>query len=74
MGTFIRIFCLFMTFFEIIGSLIFPTKVYDEIEDKFSDSAKASFSELYYELSEKGNITETWRTNCIMCLRLPHAS
>lgn len=65
MGTFIRIFCLFMTFFEIIGSLIFPTKVYDEIEDKFSDSAKASFSELYYELSEKSNITETWRQGMI---------
>ncbi|MBQ2973751.1 MAG: glycoside hydrolase N-terminal domain-containing protein [Clostridia bacterium] len=65
MGVFMRIISLILTFFSLVGSLFNPIDVYGEIEHEFSNSSKASFSELYYEIDEKSNNTETWRQGMI---------
>lgn len=65
MGTVMRIISIILTFFSLIGSVITPINVYDEIESEFSNSSKASFSELYYEVSESSNNTDTWRQGMV---------
>lgn len=65
MGVFIRIVSLILTFFSIVGSVFSPINVYKEIKSEFSDTAKASYSEMYYELSQKSNNTEIWRNGMI---------
>ncbi|MGN0573869.1 MAG: hypothetical protein ACI4IX_08020, partial [Acutalibacteraceae bacterium] len=65
MGTVMRIISTILTFFSLIGSVITPTDSFEGIEDVFSDTSKASYSGLYYELSEKSNNTETWRQGMI---------
>ena len=65
MGVFMRIISIIVTFFSLIGSFLNPVKVYNKIESEFSNSSKASFSELYYELDEKSNNQETWRQGMI---------
>lgn len=65
MGVFIRILTIIMTVFSLIGTTLSPFKVYTKIESKFSDSTKASYSELYYELSETSNNLETWREGMV---------
>ncbi len=65
MGTIQRIISIILTFFSLIGSLFSPIDVYNEIEAEFSDKSKASYSELFYEVSEKSNNTDTWRQGMI---------
>ncbi len=65
MGVFMRIISIIVTFFSLIGSFLNPVKVYNKIESEFSDSSKASYSELYYELNEKSNNQENWRQGMI---------
>lgn len=65
MGVFIRILTIIMTVFSLIGSWLTPFSTYRKIETKFSDSTKASYSELYYELSESSNNLETWREGMV---------
>lgn len=65
MGVFIRILTIIMTVFSLIGSTLSPFSVYKKIETKFSDTNKASYSELYYELSEYSNNLETWREGMV---------
>ena len=65
MGTVMRIISTILTVFSLIGSVFNPVKVYNKIESKFSDSTKASYSELYYEVSEKSNNTDTWRQGMV---------
>ena len=65
MNVFIRILC---TIVILISTLFYPftgKAVYSQIEAKFSDNAKASYSRLYYKLSESSNNTETWRQGMI---------
>lgn len=65
MGVFIRILTIIMTVFSLIGSALTPFTVYSKIENEFSDSTKASYSELFYELSETSNNLETWREGMV---------
>lgn len=65
MGTVMRIISLILTVLSLVGSVFNPVDVYGEIESEFSDSSKASFSEICYELSESSNNTETWRQGMI---------
>ncbi|MBQ3128674.1 MAG: glycoside hydrolase N-terminal domain-containing protein [Clostridia bacterium] len=65
MGVFIRILTIIMTVFSLISSWLSPFSVYREIETEFSDSTKASYSELFYELSETSNNQETWREGMV---------
>lgn len=65
MGVFIRILTIIMTVFSFIGSALTPFTVYNKIETEFSDSTKASYSELFYELSEISNNHETWREGMV---------
>lgn len=65
MGTVMRIISTILTFFSLIGSIVTPSGDFGGVEDVFSDTSKASYSELYYELSEKSNNTEIWRQGMI---------
>lgn len=60
-----RIISIILTFFSLIGSFFNPINVYNEIEAEFSDKSKASYSELFYEVSEKSNNTDTWRQGMV---------
>ena len=65
MGVFIRILTIILTVLSFIGSSLTPFTVYNKIETEFSDSTKASYSELFYELSETSNNHETWREGMV---------
>ncbi len=65
MGTVMRIVSIIVTLFSFIGSFLNPVKVYNKIESEFSNSSKASYSELYYELNEKSNNQEIWRQGMV---------
>ncbi len=66
MGIVMRIIGTILTVFTMIGSVINPVSTFDKHEEVFANSSKASFSELYYELSEtQKNITDTWRQGMI---------
>ena len=65
MGVFIRILTIIMTVFSFMGSMLVPYATYNKIETEFSDSTKASYSELFYELSETSNNLETWREGMV---------
>lgn len=65
MGTVMRIVGMFLTVFTLVGSIFSPINIYDEVESEFSDTAKASYSGTYYELSKKSNNTEIWRHGMI---------
>ncbi len=65
MGTVMRIISTILTVFSLIGSVFNPINVYNEIESEFSDSSKAAYSELFYEVSEKSNNTDTWRQGMV---------
>lgn len=65
MGVFIRILTIILTVLSFIGSGLTPFTVYSKIETEFSDSTKASYSELFYELSETTNNLETWREGMV---------
>ena len=65
MGTVMRIISTILTFFSLIGSVFNPINVYNSIESEFSDTSKASYSELFYEVSEKSNNTDTWRQGMV---------
>ncbi len=66
MGIVMKIVSIFLTLFNLIGGLFNPVDIFKASEDLFSDSSKASFSELYYELSEKKeNNTDYWRQGMI---------
>jgi hypothetical protein len=61
-----RIIATFSILFSMIGGLINPVDVFENSKDLFSDVSKASYSELYYELSQsKKNETDTWRQGMI---------
>lgn len=66
MNIVIKIIGLILTFFEVAGGIINPFPVYRKIENNFSSSAKMSYSEQYYEISEnRSNNTETWRQGMV---------
>ncbi len=65
MGIFMRILGSVLTVFSIINSVFVPIDVYGKIKDEFSNKAKASFSQLYYEISEKSNNTDIWRQGMV---------
>lgn len=65
MGVFMRIISTILTFFSLVGSIFNPVDIYKEIECEFSDTAKASYSDLYYEVDKKTNNTETWRQGMV---------
>ncbi len=66
MGIVMRIIGTILTLLTMIGSVITPGNIFDKSEDVFTDSAKASYSELFYEIKEnKKNITDTWRQGMI---------
>ncbi len=61
-----RIVGMFMALITIINSVIMPTDVFEKSKDLFTDTNKASYSELFYELSEnETNSTDTWRQGMI---------
>ncbi len=63
---FTRIIGTVLTLVTIINSVIMPTDVFEKSKDLFTDTTKASFSELFYELSEDTkNNTDTWRQGMI---------
>ena len=47
-----RIIATFSILFSMIGGLINPVYVFENSNDLFSNVTKASYSELYYELSQ----------------------
>lgn len=61
-----RLIAVILTLFTIIGGLINPVDTFENAKDLFSDTSKASYSELFYELSgEEMNSTDTWRQGMI---------
>ncbi|MGN0486581.1 MAG: glycosyl hydrolase family 95 catalytic domain-containing protein [Acutalibacteraceae bacterium] len=54
-----------LAFFSLLSSLIMPHDGFSSVEDLFSNTSKASYSELYYEVSENSNNTDTWRQGMI---------
>ncbi len=55
-----------LTVVTMINSVIMPTDVFEKSKDLFTDTNKASYSELFYELSEdEMNSTDTWRQGMI---------
>lgn len=61
-----RIIATISILFSMIGGLINPVDIFENSRDLFSDVSKASYSELYYELSQsKKNETDTWRQGMI---------
>ncbi len=66
MGVVMRIIGTIVTFFSMIGGLISPVNTFETSKNLFSDIAKASYSELYYEVSQNSkNVTDTWRQGMI---------
>ncbi len=66
MGIVMRIIGMILTVLTMISSVITPGNIFDKSKDLFTDSSKASYSELYYELNEnKKNVTDTWRQGMI---------
>ncbi len=66
MGVVMRIIGTILTFFSMIGGLFNPVDVFESSKELFTDVKKASFSELYYEVSENSkNNTDTWRQGMI---------
>ena len=65
MGIVMRIIGTLLTVFSLVASVFSPIKVYNKIEPEFSDSSKASYSELFYEVSEKNNNTDIWRQGMV---------
>lgn len=66
MGVVMRIISLILTLFEMIGSAVSPVDSFEIAKDYFSNPAKASYSELYYEVSQTSeNVTDTWRQGMI---------
>lgn len=66
MGIFMRIIGTILTIISMIGGLINPLDSFKNKKDLFSDAAKASYSELYYKLSQTSkNTTDTWRQGMI---------
>ena len=61
-----RIISIILTIVSMIGGLINPVDIFEQSKDLFSDTAKASYSELFYELSaNEMNSTDTWRQGMI---------
>lgn len=61
-----RIIAIILSLFSMIGGLINPVDIFENSKDLFTDASKASYSELYYELSQKEkNETDTWRQGMI---------
>lgn len=66
MGIFMRIIGTILTVIELLGAILSPVNTYDWAKELFSDPSKASYSELYYELSQHSkNVTDTWRQGMI---------
>ncbi len=66
MGIVMKIVSIFLTLFNLIGGLFTPVDKSKILNDLFSNPAKASYSELYYELSETSkNNTDFWRHGMI---------
>lgn len=66
MGIVMRILGVILTVLQTIGSGLVPINTFNWAEDLFSDSSKASYSQMYYELqqNEKNN-TDIWRQGMI---------
>lgn len=61
-----RIIATITILFSMIGGLINPVDIFENSKDLFTDVSKASYSELYYELSQnEKNETDTWRQGMI---------
>lgn len=66
MGVVMRIIGTILTFFTMIGGLINPVDTFETSKELFSDPSKASYSELFYEVSQTSkNVTDTWRQGMI---------
>lgn len=66
MGIVMRIFGTILTVLYMIGGLFSNYSIFAESENPFSDSSKASYSEIYYEISpKKKNNTDAWRQGMI---------
>lgn len=66
MGIVYKIIGIFLTLIQMIGSVVTPVDTFDWAKDLFSDSSKASYSEIYYEIKQNGkNTTDTWRQGMI---------
>ncbi|MBR3817466.1 MAG: glycoside hydrolase N-terminal domain-containing protein [Clostridia bacterium] len=61
-----RIITTITLLFSMIGGLINPVDTFENSKELFADASKASYSELYYELSQnEKNETDTWRQGMI---------
>ena len=61
-----RIISVILMIFTMLGGLINPVDIFESSKDLFSDPAKASYSELFYELSsDEKNETDIWRQGMI---------
>ncbi len=66
MGIVMKIISIILTVITLIGSFFYPGDIFEKSSHLFSDASKASYSELYYELSEtKKNNTDTWRQGMV---------
>ncbi len=66
MNLFKRIISTILLIISMIVGLINPMEPFENAKDLFSDPAKASYSELFYEiLSDETNSTDTWRQGMI---------
>lgn len=66
MGVVRMILSLVLTAFQFVGSFIIPGNSFDYINNSFTSTNKACYSERYYKLSEtKENNTDSWRNGMI---------
>ena len=66
MGVVMRILGTILTVFSMIGGFFNPVDIFETSKDLFSDPAKASYSELFYQVSQTSkNVTDTWRQGMI---------
>lgn len=66
MGVVMRILGTILTVFSMIGGFFNPVDIFETSKDLFSDPAKASYSELFYQVSQTSkNVTDAWRQGMI---------
>lgn len=66
MSFIMRIISIILTIFSMIGGFLTSVDTFENAKELFSDPEKASYSELYYEVSQNiKNVTDTWRQGMI---------
>ena len=66
MGVIMRVISIILTLFSMLTGTVRGQDVFENSKDLFTDVSKASYSEIFYEVSQnKKNVTDTWRQGMI---------